>query len=255
MSGVVRDRAVPFGWDLCRAAAIRIDDGLLTDNDVPDLGIAIPESLARSVPKRRREFVLGRYCAKIALADLGLAEASREVAIGADRGPRWPKGVVGSITHDDSLVMAVVARRMDLMGVGIDCEPLLTRERGGQVAALVASARERSCATAVGLGPEAAVTLIFSAKESLFKCLFPLCGTFFDFQDATLVAIDSAASRCTLKLERQLSTAFSPGDSFVVDYRLGDARVLTGTRLLETQTIIDYPAAVSHGSHRCQPLL
>jgi 4'-phosphopantetheinyl transferase EntD len=78
-------------------------------------------AIARAVGKRRREFVTTRACARDALAQLGVAP----VAIPVDeRGePRWPRGVVGSMTHCEGLRAAVVVRESDVTAIGIDAEP------------------------------------------------------------------------------------------------------------------------------------
>ncbi len=53
--------------------------------------------IARSVAKRRNEFVTVRYCARQALVDLGLQPVP---ILKGDKGePCWPDGVVGSLTH------------------------------------------------------------------------------------------------------------------------------------------------------------
>ncbi|HDX8597363.1 TPA: 4'-phosphopantetheinyl transferase superfamily protein, partial [Aeromonas dhakensis] len=44
--------------------------------------------------------------------------------------------------------------------------------------------RLAAAARTVGLGRAEALTLIFSAKESLFKALYPRVGRYFDFLDA-----------------------------------------------------------------------
>ena len=55
------------------------------------------ELVARAVDKRRREFCTVRHCARQALRQLGLPPAP---VLRGERGePRWPAGVVGSMTH------------------------------------------------------------------------------------------------------------------------------------------------------------
>ena len=53
--------------------------------------------IARSVAKRRNEFITVRYCARIALGELGFPPVP---ILKGDKGePCWPDGVVGSLTH------------------------------------------------------------------------------------------------------------------------------------------------------------
>jgi len=137
--------------------------------------------LVRATPKRRYEFAAGRACAAASLDALGLH--GHRVAIGDRRMPLWPSGVVGSISHDASLACAVVGQSRTWIGLGIDVE---TPNR------LVASS-----ATIICRDDELDVLerypvdidrlgLVFSAKESVFKCYYPIERSFLDFQDVVL---------------------------------------------------------------------
>ena len=91
--------------------------------DPPDL-TPLPEEeplIARSVAKRRNEFITVRYCARQALGELGLAPVP---ILKGDKGePCWPDGVVGSLTHCEGFRGAVVGRSTEVRSVGIDAEP------------------------------------------------------------------------------------------------------------------------------------
>jgi 4'-phosphopantetheinyl transferase EntD len=72
-----------------------------------------------------------------------------------------------------------------------------------------------------------AVTAIFSAKESLFKCLRPLIDDFFDFSDARMIALDFAAKRGRLQLRRTLGPSIPDGLEFDVDVHVIDGTTRT----------------------------
>jgi 4'-phosphopantetheinyl transferase EntD len=137
--------------------------------------------VARAVSRRRREFQAGRACARAALGALGLPP--RPIPVGPDRAPIWPHGFVGSITHTSGLCAAAVARGEDFLGLGIDAE-----QRGrvsGELVAEVCTEEERSWLAAGGDAD--APTLVFSAKEALYKALHPLLGgAILGFHDASL---------------------------------------------------------------------
>jgi 4'-phosphopantetheinyl transferase EntD len=146
--------------------------------------------VARAVESRRRAFATGRACARRALARLGHAP----VAIGRAerRAPRWPPGVVGSITHCDGYRGAAVAWAREVATIGIDAEPNAALRDG--ILARVASAAERDRLAEL---PEAdpAVSwdrLLFCAKEATYKAWFPLTGAWLGFEDAE-VTIDPHA--------------------------------------------------------------
>ena len=122
--------------------------------------------VAKAAPKRRRDFALGRSCARAALSKLG----EDRVAIGRDKNgaPLWPEGVTGSITHTSGYAAALVARLGQFSGVGVDAERL-----GGVTQNLwprLFDAEEREYL--IGLEAEdqtRAATLFFSAKEASHK--------------------------------------------------------------------------------------
>ena len=68
-------------------------------DDPADL-MPLPEEeplIARSVAKRRNEFVTVRHCARVAMERLGVPPSP--ILKGEKGEPRWPDGVVGSLTH------------------------------------------------------------------------------------------------------------------------------------------------------------
>ena len=73
-----------------------------------------------AVPRRRREFAMGRACARRALARLGIE--NRPLLPGHDRAPVWPRGIVGSISHCEGFCAVAVARRDRTSSIGLDVE-------------------------------------------------------------------------------------------------------------------------------------
>ena len=92
-------------------------------SDPPGLA-PLPEEeplIAKSVAKRRNEFITVRHCARIALGQLGVPPVP---ILKGDKGePCWPDGVVGSLTHCTGYRGAVVGRSAAVRSVGIDAEP------------------------------------------------------------------------------------------------------------------------------------
>ncbi len=144
---------------------------------VPDRAEAV--SLRSSAPGRRREFANGRYCAHRALQRLGTPAAS--IPAGERGAPRWPRPVVGSITHCRGYTAAAVARRGEIVALGIDAEPHLPLD--AEVLEFVAGPEERAhVAELLARRPEVRWDrLLFSAKESVYKAWFPATGLFLGF--------------------------------------------------------------------------
>ncbi|GAA2080578.1 4'-phosphopantetheinyl transferase family protein [Actinomadura alba] len=153
--------------------------------------------IARSVDKRRHEFTAGRACARRALAGLGVPPAP---LLPGERGaPRWPAGIVGSITHCAGYRAAAVARASEVTAVGIDAEPhdLLPDGVLDQIATpgeLTLLPELRAAAPKVCWD-----RLLFSAKESIYKVWFPVAGRWLGFEDA-VVTPDPDAGVFTARL-------------------------------------------------------
>ncbi|MDJ0821987.1 MAG: 4'-phosphopantetheinyl transferase superfamily protein [Paracoccaceae bacterium] len=127
-------------------------------------------------PKRRAEFTAGRDCANAALAALGASTGI--VGIGPDRRPIWPTGYTGTITHCDGLCLAVASLSSRAQWLGSDAEPNAVLPRG--VAPRVLSPDEQAAQRQSGQTDR----IWFSAKECVFKALYPVVQEFFGFEHA-----------------------------------------------------------------------
>ncbi|WP_447041793.1 4'-phosphopantetheinyl transferase family protein [Streptomyces sp. DSM 118878] len=163
-----------------------------THDDHAD-AVLFPEEaavVANAVAKRRNEFTTVRHCARTALSRIGVPPAP--ILPGQRGAPRWPAGVVGSMTHCAGYRAAVVARADQVISLGIDAEPGEPLRDPG-VLDLVADETERAALAALGARQPATPwdRLLFSAKESVYKTWFPLTGRWLGFDEARLdLAID-----------------------------------------------------------------
>lgn len=158
------------------AAAPEILEGSLYPEEEP--------FVCRAVPKRRREFTAGRLLARRAFAQLGIAHYP--LRMGGDREPLWPAGVVGSISHCDGCCGVAVARTDAIRSLGLDIELAapLTRD----LVRLVCSPAEVQRIERLShAGAPDWAKIVFSAKESVYKCVFPLARRFLDFHDVEIV--------------------------------------------------------------------
>ena len=191
-------------------------------------GIPVPAELGGATPARRVQFLAGRFCAMEALRRLD-PHGPRATVGRSERGaPVWPSGVVGSITHTDGFVSAAVARADEVRSLGIDSEGIVTREQAQSVSTHVSWPSELAHARQAGLDRLQSLTLVFSAKEAIFKCLYPLIGAMFYYHDVRMVGIDAKARLFRARLVKTLSPAF-PADMLVEGrFDLSESRVHTG---------------------------
>jgi len=146
------------------------------------------EAAVRSaVAKRQREFRAGCAGARAALRKLGLPP--QPLPVGPRRAPVWPEGVMGSITHTRGFCAAAAAWQQQIAGLGVDAE-----QRGAVQPSLprhIATEVERAWMTRTPPPPRGDwPTLLFSAKESLYKTLAARRGhtRIPDFRDAVVPA-------------------------------------------------------------------
>lgn len=169
------------------------------------LPFEMPEALNRAVDKRRAEFAAGRLLAHLAQLHIGKDPVS--VEIGGDRSPRWPKGLTGSLTHSNELA-AVWITQQKHVSLGLDLEPLLAGDGLRAVRARVLTTKDHDV---VGDDPWLA-TLTFSAKETLYKALYPKVQRFFGFEAAEVLEITD--DRVSLRLTQPLTDAWRAGHQF-----------------------------------------
>lgn len=151
--------------------------------------------IARSVESRRREFATGRLCAHRALEAIGRPAAS--ILPDAKGSPRWPAGVVGSITHCDGYRAAAVAPAARVRSVGVDAEPGGPLP-DGVLEAVALPAEQRRVADDLARWPSVRWDrLLFSAKESIYKTWYPLMRAPLGFEEADIVFHRPAAGTDT----------------------------------------------------------
>jgi 4'-phosphopantetheinyl transferase EntD len=159
--------------------------------------------LARSA---RAQFIAGRTCAATAQRALGVASPSLKVR---GRRPVWPSGLTGSISHTTGLALAFVARRDRICHVGIDSEASWIR--GPRLEEYVLTPSETRAMRHLPTRERAErTTLLFSAKEALFKCVSPFVARTFDVSAVNVDVIEEWRLAFRVQATSVLSDRSSP---------------------------------------------
>lgn len=193
------------------------------------LGVTLPDSLHSALPKRQAEFLAGRALARLALLQSGATQT--HIPIGPDRAPVWPPGFSGSLSHARGHAACLVRQGPAL--VGVDVETLLQGNALRAVRQLSCTASDRALIDAAGWPEGALETLVFSAKETLFKLLYPVVRRHFGFAAARLVA-PPEAGLITLALTETLHPDLPEGRRFALHFRLCEDHVLSWATLPAT---------------------
>jgi len=214
-------RSLEYGWPNGDGLASAIfvssafDTSMLREQDFNQHTIPCPENLRHASTKRRAEFLAGRICAQQALFCLtGTPHTLRQ---GNDRLPSWPRGCVGSISHSNALAAAVVACRTDYRSVEMDLEhAILDKDCTDELICSIQTPAEwKRLAALHTLTRGQALTLVFSIKESVFKALYPLTHTYFDFKDVELIRCN-ASGKTGLQLLLRLNDEWREGSEMEV---------------------------------------
>jgi 4'-phosphopantetheinyl transferase EntD len=156
--------------------------------------------VAGAVESRQREFSTGRVLARRLLHEMSVTDF--ELLRDDDRVPKWPAGIVGSISHTGNLCAVAVAAESVCRGIGIDVEPDEPVSEGIE---------QRVCTPPeiawLDRGPMTdrghRCRMIFSVKEAVYKAFYPRLREFWGFQDVNV----------TLDLRSQTFTARPPVSS------------------------------------------
>ena len=147
------------------------------------------QDISTASTARQRDFIAGRRLARAISTTLELSP--HPLRRGEDRSPVWPCDRAGSLSHGKTLCAAAIGKRDEIRSVGIDIEsvgrvepklwPTLFTEREATYFASLKSdqvARE--------------TTLFFSAKETFYKCQYPVTHSWVGFQDVEIQRRDDS---------------------------------------------------------------
>jgi len=172
--------AATLDAELRAMVALRLPPGIESaacDGRTEALALAEEVALTRDmIPKRRSEFLSGRSCARKLLRRLGVAD--QPLLVGRNRAPQWPEGIVGSISHTGGACVAVVGRALSVRAIGVDVERTGAVRR--ELERRIATPEERS---AYAARDDDWRTLLFSAKEAVYKAVRPATGLRPRFED------------------------------------------------------------------------
>ena len=168
----------------------RVDFDATTFQPEDFLWLPHHQRLSNAVDKRKAEHLAGRIAACEALRFHGVKNTVP--GMGLQREPCWPPGFTGSVTHIHNMALATVMIDEPPLraGIGIDCEEIMTPQLAQEIHGGIIDSAEKEIIDASPFAFHHALTLVFSAKESLFKALFRHVGRYFDFSAASISKID-----------------------------------------------------------------
>lgn len=184
-----------------------------------------------AVEKRRREFTAGRAAARHAITRF--CEEARPITVNQDRTPRWPPGIIGSISHCDRLCAAVVAPTTQVMSLGLDLE--VAEPISDQLLRLICDPGEIAFLKALQpLQGSNWGKVVFCAKEAFYKCYYQTAGTFLDFSDVSVRISKAGKHPCgdfSVTLKNPSHCSLPSRSLLTCRWALEDGIVLAGVTL------------------------
>lgn len=212
----------------CRFNVAKFDDAWFMAEKID-----LPEVMKCSNHKRRAEYFIGRYLAKQCLAEMGVQQFV--LAADSNRCPQWPENLLGSISHSDDTAICVLARKRDYAAIGVDTENWVNADMAKDMCKMVMSPTEQQLGKTI-VGDIRYFTHIFSAKESIFKALYPQVGRYFNFSAAQLIATESSQNLLCFELTENLNTTYTKGMQLQVRFNASESGVTT-LCLIEHKTV------------------
>jgi 4'-phosphopantetheinyl transferase EntD len=229
--------------------------------------ILFPESIQKAVIKRQAEFLVGRYAAHQAIFHLNSNFKTvliPPIKIGKKRAPIWPKKITGSISHTHihsffqeemtiqsealspkknnssqkkllpkkSLAISLVTQS-EKMFIGIDIEKIMSEQLANSIHTQIIQQNEHrllincSIAKKNSLSFSKGLSLIFSAKETLFKALYPHVNEYFFFHTAEVSNINFNSNHLQLKLKETFYQKHQLKTFYTIYFQWIDGGILT----------------------------
>lgn len=195
-----------------------------TDSLYDEYEIFQPNEIARSIKTRSAEFLAGRVLARIVLFKLGLP--SSVIRIGNHREPVWPIGFTGSISHSNETCVCCGSIEVNTL-VGVDTEKLISSDILHGVIDTSLTVTERHMIRNSSFGDlQRLSTLFFSAKEAVFKAIFPRIKQYVNFVDVEVLEIPTF-NVLRLVTKVNLGNRLQKGAVFFVGFQFVGQHVLT----------------------------
>jgi len=165
------------------SSSVAIAETRNTNIDTSFLSPAERTYLENVSQNRKREFIAGRFCAHEAMV---LANVSPEhIQIGGKGEPIWPSNIVGSITHSHGYAAAAVARKSDIVSLGLDAE--IDEPLSSRVLRRISNVQEQEWVENVGgTLVQHPGKVLFSAKEATYKAWYPITQEWLGFKEVLI---------------------------------------------------------------------
>ncbi|PQJ85131.1 4'-phosphopantetheinyl transferase family protein [Aliivibrio sifiae] len=199
------------------------------------LNVFLPKMILKSLKERQAEFLAGRLSARFALKYLkGDSQYCFDIGIGDFRQPIWPTNILGSISHTSDTALVMVSKKsVDRLSIGVDIENICPINIVNEVSSHIFDINENTLLKSCGYSESQVFSLIFSAKESIFKSLFSYVNEYFDFEVAKLKFVDDDNFKMVFHLNEDFALHYQLPIKQTVSFSVYSEYVITYSELLQ----------------------
>jgi enterobactin synthetase component D len=184
-----------------------------------------PPPMLRASRKRQAEYFAGRFLANQAMSRYGISQF--KLLADGKRCPQWPSTLVGSITHTDQFAACIVAKKSAIAAIGIDAQDILNDSRAERLQSRIIDGAESRVLAQSELTPALGLSLCFSAKEAIYKALYPSVQHYFGFNAAKLHSINTVDGHLTFCFDPALWILHNERNMLTVKYQIKGQRLLS----------------------------
>jgi enterobactin synthetase component D len=189
--------------------------------------LGVVEQERDSIGKRKwGEYYCGRLCAIKASRELG-SDISWLARLSSGA-PSWPPELKGSVSHSKSWALAAVGLSDHHDSIGCDIEEVVTKKRVEVIRKMILVEEEHHLIANKSVQELSLLaTIIFSAKESLYKLVNPLCHTYLNFSEGIVKEIDLDMSTFVIELRSEKEEVKNYCGTFEGSFYLFNCNVIT----------------------------
>lgn len=206
-------------------ARCEFDHSQYQRNLYEELGIPFPHEFNNATTKRQVDFLAGRYIARKALREFRIDIS--HIPNNENRAPIWPESVVASISHSNSAAVCAASLSCHNNYLGVDVENWISPRNAKKIMRLVIDSHEEKFLRHVDISFEKALTITFSAKESLFKALYNHVGNNFNFDATKVCALCTKEGSVTMIVDSTLSPLIHENNIFECKCSMDESGVMT----------------------------
>ena len=201
----------------------KVKTRLVSYNDIGDLSEYLqdlPEKLESASTKRKIEYIASRVCG------IQEGESLKDIGSHPNGAPRFPNNYIGSLTHSKDFAVCSRALSSDFLSIGIDIERLVDEKKMNTLEKMVLTKKELLyLKKSENMLRDA--TIMFSAKESLYKLINPLAQCFINFQEGIVLSINSVTNKADIELKSDKDELKAFLGHYEVFYKLVDNNIFT----------------------------